>query len=459
VLAEESSNVDFDSFEAAAAVDSPWPLVGRDAVRERALAALRGPARTVALHGASGVGKSRLAAEVASDLEQDGWLSASVCGNPALSALPLATLAPVLARDSSGPIASAADPVALFAAASAALTQIARGSRILLVLEDAAFADPVSVALIAQLVESGHLRVISTVAEGDPVPDRMVAIAAAPEAVRIDLPALDVEQTAQLLGLVLGAPLAHPTAVALHRASSGNPLFLRELVIGARDAGTLVRSQDHWQLNGDPVGAPALPDLIRTRLRALTPEERDAVERLALCQPLSLDEFARPGAPEALADLEQRGIVQVHEVGARMHVLLTHPQYAAAVRESIPRIREVTLLGEQADLVARRTPSPADELRVALWRLHAGRPSDPALLLRSARLAQQAHDHRIAERLVSASIAAGGDDAAAHVLHAQLLWTLVRGDEALHALDGPADRGHVAAGGDPRRARMSPQWA
>ncbi|KHK99542.1 hypothetical protein LK09_02650 [Microbacterium mangrovi] len=422
--------------------------MGREAARERALSALRGPARSVWIRGEYGVGTSRLAAEVAAELESDGWLSVGVTGNAALSAVPLATLAPVLVRDMSGPIASAPDTVALFSAASAALSTIARGRRILLVLEDAGHADPVSVSLIARLVDAGQLRLVTTAAHDEAEPNTLHDIAAAPDTVRIELAGLDIDQTAELLGLVLGAPIGHGTALRLHRASSGNPLFLRELVIGARDAGALVRAADHWQLTGEPVDSPALPELIRARLRSLTPGERDAVERLALCQPLSLDEFARPGAPEALADLEQHGIVQVHEAGARLHALLTHPLYAAAVRESTPRRRRRVLLGEQADLVARRNPSPADRLRVSQWRLDAGQPADPGLLLRSARLAQQADDHRGAERLVAAAIAAGGDDAAANVLHAQTLWAIGQGADALQALDradehvadGPGDR-------------------
>lgn len=402
--AGESSNVDFDSSEAAAAVDSPWPLVGRDAVRERALTALRGLTRTVALHGASGVGKSRLAAEVVADLEQDGWISVGVAGNAGVSALPLTTLAPVLTRDASGPIISATDVAGLFAAASASLTEIVRGRRVVVVLEEACFADAVSVSLIAELVHAGDLRIVATLAEGDPVPESIVGIAAEPDAVRIDLPALDADQTAELLELVLGAPVALPAVAELHRASSGNPLFLRELVIRTWQAGTLIRAPDHWRLTGGTVGSPLLQDLIRVRMRTLTPEERDAVERLALCQPLALSEFARPGAPEALADLEQRDLVRVQEVGASMRVRLTHPRYATAVRESIPRIRRQAILREQADLVAARSPSPAEELRVALWRLDAGQPLAPALLLRSARLAQQAGNDRIPDAPVPASV-------------------------------------------------------
>ena len=203
----------------------------------------------------------------------------------------------------------------------------------------------------------------------------------------------------------------------LHRASHGNPLFLRELVIGAVETGALAWSGGQWQLLGDPVGTPALRDLIRARLRNLDVEERDAVERLALCEPLGIDEFVRPGAPEALAELELRGMVRVDESGHGIAITLAHPQYAGAVRESLPRIRAITLLAEQADVVAAGPMTVVDELRIAMWRLDAGRPSDPELLIRSADLARRAHDHRTAERLASAAIGAGATDASAHLMH------------------------------------------
>jgi DNA-binding CsgD family transcriptional regulator len=81
---------------------------------------------------------------------------------------------------------------------------------------------------------------------------------------------------------------------------------------------------------------------------------------------------------------------------------------------------------------------PSDELRVAVWRLDAGHPSDPALLARSAALAQLAHDRRTAERLAAAAVEAGADDAATLLLHGEILWSLGRGREALAVL-GRAD--------------------
>lgn len=422
------------------ALDEAWPLVGRDALVDRAVASLAGPARTVLAYGPSGIGKSRVMQAVVGRLAGDGWCVLSASGNTALSAVPLGALAPVLASDPVTMGTAAGDPVSLFAAAGAAVREVAAGRRTVLAVDDVSVVDSVSVGLIAQLVETGAMRLIATVRESDPVPDGLLSLAAAGDAVRLDVGPLGVEEVSELLMRVLGGPIAHRDAVELHTASHGNPLFLRELAIGAADHGSLVSADGLWQLVGEPVGTPALRDLIRARLRVLGDDERDTVERLALCEPLAFDEFARPDAPEALAKLEMRGLIRVDESGARMRVGLAHPHYASAVRDSIPRLRAVSLLLEQADLVASRPMSPADELRVAIWRLDAGRPSDAGVLARSASLARMAHDRRTAERLAAAAVAAGADDAASLLLHGELLWSLGRAEEALEALGRAEER-------------------
>ncbi|WP_187432603.1 LuxR family transcriptional regulator [Agromyces mariniharenae] len=428
-------------------LDEAWPLVGRDSLVGRGVAALAATARTVLLYGPSGIGKTRVMQAVTERLGDDDWCVLTASGNTALSAVPLGALAPVLAGDPVAMVTAAGDPIALYAAASAAVREVAAGRRTILAVDDVSAVDSVSVALIAQLVESGVLRLIGTVRESDPVPEGLLPVAAAGDAVRLDIAPLDVDEVSELLTRVLGGPIAHRDAVELHAVSHGNPLFLRELAIGAADAGSLVSAHGLWQLVGEPVGTPALRDLIRARLRVLGDDERDTVERLALCEPLAFDEFGRPGAPEALARLEMRGLIRVDESGARMRVGLAHPHYAAAVRDSIPRLRSVSLLLEQADLIAARPMTPADELRVAIWRLDAGRPSDAGVLARSASLARLAHDRRTAERLAAAAVAAGADDAAALLLHGELLWSLGRAEDALAVLARAEER--AVADGDP----------
>ncbi|MBN9613039.1 MAG: AAA family ATPase, partial [Actinobacteria bacterium] len=264
-----------DTGTPGAQLDAPWPLVGREDAVEKALNGLRSSARSVFVHGHSGAGKSRFAHECAARLEDEGWLVHRASGNPALTAIPLGTLSPVLVAADPETLRSAGDAVSLFAAVSQALVEQAAGRRLLLVLDDVAAADSVSLTLVAQLVEAGVVRLICASPEGAPLPESVIPLAASPDACRIDLAPLDLDQASELFMRVLGSPLAHRHVVELHQASTGNPLFLRELALGAAAAGRLRCVDGIWQLTGEPVGTPALHDLIRARLSGLTEAERD----------------------------------------------------------------------------------------------------------------------------------------------------------------------------------------
>lgn len=418
------------------ALDRTWPLTGRDTDRDRVLTALRREAPAVFVYGASGVGKTRFAHAIGEALQDEGWFRLQASGNPALSAIPFATFAPAIARGpGQPPLPTATDPVTLFTMGNAVITDLAGDRRVVLVLDDVSRADTVSLALISQLVIAGRLCVVATVAEGEPLPDAVLPVASAAGAGRIDLEPLTIEGTTELLGAALGAPIAHRDAVTLHHASRGNPLFLRELTIGAHHAGALTEVDGVWQLRRAPAGTPALRDLISTRLRALTSEERDVLDRLALCQTLAMSEFSRPEAVTALANLEARNMISIDESGHGIAISLAHPHYSAVIREAMPRIRAISLLVEQADIVERHGMNPADELRVANWRLDAGQRADPALLERTARLAQQAHDLRAAARLATAALDAEDPALSTILLHADIMWAQGRGVDALSSLE------------------------
>lgn len=428
--------------------EAPWPLTGRADQVQRAIDALERRAPGVLLYGPSGVGKSRIAHAVGEAMTARGTVVLHAAGNQALSAIPFATLAPALARGAHGPAPIPSDPLGLFAHADAAISELGGGHGVVLIVDDLDAADPVSIGLIAQLAAAGRVQLIATIREGSPVPEAALPLASMPASLRIDVPALSVDEVGALLAGVFGDPLAHRDTIDLYEASHGNPLFLRELVLGAWESGGIVHDEGHWRFLRPPESTLALRDLIRARMHALSPAERDVVERLAVCEPIEIREFG-PGASAPLADLEARGMIRVDESGHGIAITLAHPYYSAAVRETMPRIRAIALLNEQADIVERDGMHAADELRVAIWRLDAGGRADPELLLRAARLAHRGLDHRTAARLAEAAIEGGIDTADVHMMHAELMWALGRGADALRALE----RAEAAArtGADPAR--------
>lgn len=417
----------------ASEVDGLWPFHARQAELERALAAVSRPTGAiVVLAGESGVGKSRLAREIADRWEGNGRAVLRVSASALLAEVPLGALSG-LAVAGPGLATVAHDPAALFAAGRAALAALPGEGPALVVADDMPHLDALSSTLLARLVASGDAVLLVTLRDGEQLPDTVLSLWSADRCTRIDVTPLSVEQIEPLLGASLGAPIAHHAAVELHAASRGNPLYLREVVLGARDAGRLAESGGVWQLTGDPVPTPALRDLVRSRARRLDAAAVDALERLAVCSPLPIEHL--PGGAGSVAVLEAAGWASVSEEAGVLVCRLTHPQYTAAIRDTLPRARVAEIVTAQAAALEAAPSAAADALRVARWRISAGLPADPVALATAAALARQGRDHRAVEELTAAALAATGPRADLLMLRGEALGRLGRIAESIDVLD------------------------
>ena len=420
------------------AVQSQWPLTGRDEQLGQITAVLRSHfVSIVVLTGGSGVGKSRLASESAATLTVDGWAVIRVAASAMLSATPLGALIPAISPGRDAIDVVVRDSLAIFDLVRESVDRLANGNRVIMVVDDFSLLDPLSMTVIIQLVAADVVRLIATVPSGESLPDAFVSMWTDDSALVVEVVPLRIAQVEALLGSVLGARVAHRTAVMFHERSGGNPLFLRELVIGAVQDDQLQEHDGVWQLLGKPLGTPALHELIRTRLQHLDASQTALIERLAVCHPLAIEDLP-DGARASLASLERAGLAIVEERRGRTWLSLSHPQYAEAVRGSMSRLATVDLLVDEAAFVSRRRMTPEDELRVALWRLDAGVESDPEILFRATHLAVLGGDHPRAERLAAAAIDAGAPPAEMLLLQGQAVWTLGRIGEALGILDRAA---------------------
>lgn len=410
---------------------APWPLIGRAAITDRAVTALRGDVRTLVLSGESGVGKSRAVATVGSRLAAEGWLVLHASATAIMSSVPLGALLPLFSTDRTQLMEAASDPGTLFHRSVSALEALGSAPA-LLVLDDIGLLDPLSTTLVAQLVTTDLLRLATTIRTGDALPDPFLSGWSADRSLRIELDPLDVDAVQEALVAVLDGAVAHRTASEFHRATGGNPLYLRELTVGALDAGRLLREAGVWHLTGEPVGTPALRDLILARMAQLDPAERDVVERLAVCGELPVGQLRQPGARAALARLESAGIVAV---GEQLTGRLAHPQYTGIIAASLSTLRTADLLLEQADILDESAPTDAAAaLRSVTWRLAAGGEADPDILTGAALLAREAGDHRTVERLATAALVGAGPRADLHLLRGEAMLRRGRATEALEEL-------------------------
>jgi DNA-binding NarL/FixJ family response regulator len=381
---------------------SRWPLVGRAGELADFHGALDDPFRGgMLICGPAGVGKTRLAEEFLALAGSAGRVYGRATATATAAQVPLGALGhllpPGVGRDR-------CDAVALFDGVAGGFRAAGRDPFVLLA-DDLHLLDRTSLTLLTQLVDARVVFLIGTVRTGELVPDAMSALWRDDRILRIDLDELSAAEVDQLLCAALGGPVETSTAADVFAIGRGNPLFVRELILGAVRSGHLVAERGVWRLTGPLLSTTALAELVRAHLAMVGPAERSVLNLLAMVGPVGLAEFAGPTPEEALERLERAGLVTILADGRRLQVVLAHPLYADVLRGRLPVLTRRRLLLEHADRVERAgARRPGDPLRVATWRLDAAGTADPELLLVAARLARYGHDFPAVERLSRAAL-------------------------------------------------------
>src|ERR1700677_3247213 len=168
--------------------DVDWPFVGRVDELEMFSRLIADPASSgVVLAGPAGVGKTRMAAECLTVAGGDsGCFVARVAGQQASSELPfgalthlLPTVGPghaVLRRIDHTQEAMRQDLSGLLRQLASAVTTMAGGRRLVLLVDDAHLLDRLSATLVYQLALNDSAFILATLRAGEIAPDPVVAL-------------------------------------------------------------------------------------------------------------------------------------------------------------------------------------------------------------------------------------------------------------------------------------------
>lgn len=389
--------------DAVAVAVRRWPIVGRRSELEVFEGALASAEHVgLVIHGPAGVGKTRLADECREWAAQGGYPTERVAGSRTTALLPLGAVVALLAAglgqpDSDGQV----NPLALFEQTRLALRERHGGRRLVTVADDVSLLDSASLALLGYLAAQGAIFLIATVRTGEPVPDLLTDLWRDGRLERIDLLDLTATHLDTLLHLALGGPMEAGAGQEFWRITRGNPLYVRELVLGGLESGALIERSGVWHLEDQLSSTRRLLDLVEQRIGGLSGDARSVVELLALCQPLTLAHLEAVASPDAVESLERAGLVTISV--ADDEVRLAHPLHGEVVRAAMPKLRARSILLAQADRLEGLSPAPSPAaLRIAVWRLDAGGRPDTAILIHGAYLARHAHDFRVVRRLIEA---------------------------------------------------------
>lgn len=403
-----------------------WPLTGRREEVEVLEGLLNGEAdyAGVVIAGRAGVGKTRLAREVTEAAAQRGWAIRSLQGTPAAQAIPLGAFAQWIDQLDG-------QPLNLVGAVIAAVTASPQSAPVLVAVDDAHLLDDLSAFVLHQLVRRGGVVVIATLRSGESAPATITAMWKDGNLCRLDLQPLSHLQCQALLGEALCGEISDQCAKRMWELTSGNVLFLKQLVKQELQAGRLIRDdQERWQWTGSLTVSPTLSDLVDISIGEAPEPVLEILDLLALAEPLELVYLSALADPADIEDAERRDLIRVMTKPLHVLVRLGHPLYGESRRARMGQMRARRLRARIAE--AMRAPHTGigapDPVRLGLLWLESDLPPDPDVLHRGAAAAIRRLDVPLSERLSASAIRAGAGTES-HVLHARTLSLLGRADE------------------------------
>ena len=380
-----------------------WPLIGREPELALIADARAAGARAVVVQAEAGVGKSRLAREALAQAERDGAHTAWAQATRSAASVPLGAFAGVIPVD-----AGSDDRFELLPRATQSMRELAGGQQLVIGVDDVQLLDRASAALVLHVAATAAAFVVATVRSDEPCEDAIVSLWKDLEAPRLELSCLGEADTERLLEAMLGGPVEQGISGWIRETSGGNALYVRELVLGALASGAMERRNGLWQMAAPLPISRSLTEMVSGRLAGVSDREREALELLALGEPLQMSELVELLGDGALAGVEARGLIAIEGSGRQAEVRLAHPLYGEAVRASLGTVRGNAIRLQLAGIVQSRcrlTPNLA--LRVARWLLDAGERVPTASLLDAARAANLGGDPDLAAELAQQAVDAG----------------------------------------------------
>ncbi len=408
-----------------------WPVVRRDDEFTAIHNALVEPAgvRGIVLIGDAGVGKTTLARLVTQSLGvRVQWVAATESAR----SIPLGVFAHLVGT------ATSRDPVAFLSTARESI--IAEGHSVIGV-DDAHLLDELSATLLHQLALDGSVRIVATVRTGETVPDAITTLWKDGYLRRLNLTPFTREQCVTLIEEALGGRVEGLSTDLMWEASGGNALFVRHLVEGALEAGTLRQVRGVWQLRGRTAVTSELASLLDSRIEHLPDDVLHALRLLTFCEPLRLDCLAGIVGTDAIEEAETRGLIRVVENPSAVDVRFNHPLFGEVIRGRLGMAAARRLRGEVVRaLHGQPSRGPMDRIRLAELTLDSDEHADLELLITAARDAIALTNVTLGERIARAAVNRGGGLVASELLARSLLWQghAAAAEETLNSFDPDA---------------------
>ncbi|MDJ0312324.1 helix-turn-helix transcriptional regulator [Arthrobacter sp. H35-D1] len=259
----------------------------------------------------------------------------------------------------------------------------------LVVVDDAHAIDEGTAEVLVVLAMAGTINVVVSHSSRNELPAPLPKLWAAGVAENIVLRPLNQEQGHAFCQDMLDGPVLPASSWHYWSTAAGNPLFLYLLVTEAVAQGQLSKRGEMWvgQLELK-VHSHGLEDAVRAVLRGLSPEGQQALNLVALSEPLDATSFRALIPEEVFKELLDWRLVnyQPPESG---FLTLANPIYGKVIRELVP-VTQSRHLHEQLVGELKNAPGSRESLlRRVLWAVEVGAEVDDRTMLRAAVLASK----------------------------------------------------------------------
>lgn len=339
------------------------------------------------------MGKSRLAAELADYVEAGGARVVRLHATRSTAGLPLGVFAAVLPAEERF-------LTPMFIEVRDLLLEGAGNRGLVVYIDDVDLLDDTSAMLVHQLVTARSVRVIATMRTGALPSTEIADLWRRGSVERFDLGPFDEATTCELVGHVIGGTVEPESGRMIFQATTGNPLFIREISLASKEAGLLEKVEGRFVLTALPGASSRISDLVKVRFANLSTPAMTALTHIAFGEPLGPGELSSTADIDVLTALEDEQLIVATQDDRRTVLRLAHPMYGEVIRANTPYLKRRAILSRLADdLAATGRRRRGDLIRLARLHIDSGQPIKPEYISVAGPAAHQGGDLVLCERL------------------------------------------------------------
>lgn len=384
-------------------------LIGRDQELTSALHAFTKSGRHfgVTFSGSGGIGKSRVAEEVATALTA----SHRVIRLTQNWAIPIEG-----GRTSRIASRSQLESTPVIANQLLRLFRPAGRARPLILADDAHLLDSATADLLLELTDRRTVDLLMTVNPEFRCAPSVTQLKRHHRLLRIELKPLGHDVSKRLAANLLNGRLSHASAFRFAAMGAGNPRLIRELVRAASDQKMLTRTPEGLHLGDGTPWSPFIEEIINEFLGNLDEHSICLLDYLAVAETAPLSCIEEIATNSTLLGLEERGLIEAidsrspssKKEGIQTNlarIRLRHALVGNFLRHRLPELKQRALILKWIEIYERHANelSTPDRLRLVEWRLRTAGTVSVSDLICASLDAYEARDLRASARFGEAA--------------------------------------------------------